>query len=248
MFMTIWKPILKSKAKEIVFSEEGMPLSNCIEQKYNEMKLAFSYICDGSEDVSKKDHCINICKKMLRFYQECEEILQNIVFEAFNESFVEEIEKKRNFFEISNKIFKLMMHFDVLKAKNSSIFAQYTEMRLNNTEEFRKKIDDAEDDKISMFNLISMPMGRLFLSMFTSTRFDLQIPLFLGKISKVYLNEEYKKRLCLFIYLSETHQWKYVFLFMNILFERSIGSNGFNFPSIMVKNYQEYSEMLKRHS
>lgn len=244
MFMMFWKPILKAKAEQVVFLAKGQDLSVDVNEKYNEMKNGLQKIIERINNEPDHTECVEICKKMLLLYSTCEELLQNIVFEFFRESFIKNIGKKECLFVVSNKIFKIMMLYDLLKAKNPWIFAKYTEMRIKMEKDFWKLVDEQEDVKISVLNMISMPMGRLFLSMFTSSIFDIEIPEFLGKISKIYLDIEFQKRLFIYIYLSEIHQWKYLHVFLVALLTRVVGNN-YDLKDEQFHNYLEYLELLK---
>lgn len=246
MFMVIWKSILKSKAERITFSERTQKLTTDIKDQYNELKSIFENILkkmDGNIDFMIS---IDICKEELSFYNISEVLIHCVMSECFNDEFFENIERKRELFDISNKIFKLFMLFDLMKSRNPRIFSYYCEMRLKDEEPFREIVTDIEDDGISMLNMITMPMGRLFLSMFSSLNFDLSKPLFLGKTSKIYLNIENQRRLCVFIYLCEINQWKYSFIFLIALFNRVVNSGSFDLKDNALKNFRSYLEMLKQ--
>lgn len=245
MFAMIWKSVLKSKASHIKFTETSHRLSDDIQRLYNELKISFDQITrelDGNIDSIQS---IDICKKSIVFYEICEELLQHILNECFSDTFLESIRRKRDIFEISNKLFKILMLFDLLKSRNPRIFSNYCELRLKQEEKFKEMVDDLQDDKISMLNMISVPMGRLFLSMFSSQKFNLLNPLFLGKISKIHLDTEKQNRLCIFTYLCEINQWKYAFIFFSALFDRVTNTNYFDLKNNTLKNLRGYLEMLK---
>lgn len=245
MFSMIWKSVLKSKASHIKFTESSHRLSEDVQRLYTELKISFEEITrelDGNIDPVQS---INICKKCICFYEICEELLQHIMNECFSDTFLESIGRKRDVFEISNKIFKILMLFDLLKSRNPRIFSNYCELRLKQEDAFKEAVEDLQDDKISMLNMMSVPMGRLFLSMFSSHKFNLTNLMFLGKISKIHLDTEKQNRLCIFTYLCEINQWKYAFIFFSALFNRITDTNYFDLKNNTLKNLRGYLEMLR---
>ncbi|ELA41968.1 uncharacterized protein VICG_00985 [Vittaforma corneae ATCC 50505] len=246
MFTMTWKSRLKSKAREIVFSTRQQQLSPDVVQKYCELKLSFDQILKKLDGPLENQQSIEICKEMLNFYRCAEEVLQIFINECFKSRFMAKIQKKREIFDLADKIFKLLMLFDLIKSRSLKVFSIYSEMRVKNDEMLYSLVDDVEDDRISIFNMISLPMARLFLSMFSSQTFDLKIPFFLGKVSKIHLNSENQEKLGIFIYICEIHQWKYTFIFLIALFGRATEKGGFNINEESLKNIQGYLEMMKQ--
>lgn len=240
----IWKSRQRERAGEITFSSNQQRLSHAIQLKYYEMKLLFSSIVEKLE-ASISSNYIEICKEMLRFYRCGEELLQNLMNECFNDKFMGNIHRKRNIFDISDKVFKLIMAFDLIKSRTSKVFYAYSEARLRN-EDFSEMVDEAEDDRISLMHMIGLPMARLFLSMFSSANFSLEVPFLLGKVSKIHIDEKNRNKLYIFIYLCEIHQWKYMLVFLTALSQRESVGGGLNIKEESLKNILGYFEMMKK--
>jgi hypothetical protein len=187
---------------------------------------------------------IKICKEMVNFYTISFELLQHMLIECFKDDFYENIEKMEYFFNFLNKILKLTTAFDILKIKNPTIFSEYSESKLKNNEYLNFNVDELEDNKICILNMISLPAGRLFLSFFSSSVFDLEHPLFLAKPIKIHLGIVSLKTISFFIYLSEIYDWQYVLIYFIPLFYRLTCDDPF------AKNVKQkaYSEMLKKHA
>lgn len=247
MFAMSWKTILREKANEIIFTKKQQELSDDITMKYSALKSSFIKISKKLKNPLKKDRSIKICKEILVFYLKAEDLLHNLVLECFNENFMYNINQKKKIFELANKIAKFFIRFDVIKAKNFQVFTEYTQIRLNSEERFYKLVNSSEDDKISMLFKMAMPMARLFLSMFSSPIFNLEIPVFLGKFSKVHLTLEEQKKLGIFIYLCENYQWKYLIVFLMGVFDRATGKNWFLIKNEKLEDFVIYLEMMKQH-
>jgi hypothetical protein len=246
MFSLSWKSKLKSSAQDIAFSQKQQKLSYDVKMKYYELKKSYDRILKKMDGLLDGITCIEICREMLCFYSNAEDLLQIFIGECFRDRFMISVGKKREIFEIQDKVFKLMIQFDILKTRCPKVFERYSEMRILEDELFYNIVTEDEDGKISTLNMIAMPMGRLFLSMFSSNIFSLKIPNFSRKVSKIHLNTERQNRLGVFIYLCEIHQWKYMLIFLVGVFTRAIGNSVFDINTDSLKNVIGYLETMKR--
>lgn len=247
MFITNIQTNLKLKANTIQFISNGNAISAELESVYNEMKLSFSKITQNLEKELNSYNCIVICKEMLNFYHISHELLQNILTECFRDSFYINLDKMEYFFGFFNKVCKMMVAFDLLKIQNPLIFSNYCESKLRNEPTFDSNVEQGEDSKICILNLVSLPLGRLFLSFFSYPTFDLEHPSFLSKTIKIQLNPESKKRISLFIYISERSEWRYLMVYFITLFYKLEGNDPFNISYVEFIKYKKYMEMLKQH-
>lgn len=245
MFASSWKPWLKTRANEIVFSKTQDKLSPDIIEKYNAIKDMITTLSISIDKGTSKRKSVELCRKMLFFYTSCEELVHLLMLECFKDSFIRNVERRLGVFTMVNKIFKIMMIFDVMKLRNREIFSCYSEMRLLEKGTMND-IDEVEDNKISMLFMICIPMARMFLTMFSSPIFDLEIPCLLGKIPKLYLDLDHQKMVGLFAYLSEKHNWRYSLVFFSVLFERATGSSELDVNRNTTANLLAYLDMMKQ--
>lgn len=244
MFTGSKKFCLKSAAKEIAFSDIQDPLSPEIEEKYNEIKVMAETLFKTMDEKSSKDTCIGLCREMVYFYRCCEELIHHIMLECFKDHFMRGIAQKQGVFTLGDKIFKLMMMFDTLKLRAPVAFFKYSEMRLRGEIQPRD-IDEAEDNRISMLFMVSMPMARMFLAMFTSQTFDMEVLCLLGRRSKVHLDPDKQNRLGVFMYLCEQHGWRYMLIFLSALFERAGGIGRVDPNRKTLANLIGYLDMMR---
>ena len=247
MFISNTQSIMKQKAKQIRFETNGYAISSELMCIYNNVKLSFSIIAKKIENPKNSKNSIEICKEMINLYGLIHELLQNLLTECFRDNFYLNLEKMEPFFEFLNKVCKIMMAFDLLKIQNPLAFSKYCEAKLKDEEVFNTNVEEGEDNKICILNMISLPFGRLFLSFFCYPTFDLSNPSFLDKIMKIYLNHDSTKRISVYIYLAEQEKWQYLLIYLIALYYKLTGHDPFKITDDELLKYKKYLEMIKLH-
>lgn len=245
MFILDMQTILKNKAENIVFAENGNVVSDELNRMYNELKILFIQIQKDEESVLD---CIVACKNMAVFYSLSHELLQIVLSELFRDDFYVSIDKMEPFFKFLNKIFKIMLAFDLFKIQNPEAFSNYCESKLKDDEVFIKNVEESEDNKICALHMISLPIGRLFLSFFIAPSFELEHPAFIEKTTKIHLNSESTKMLAIFIYLGEREKYNYMTLYLMALFYKLADNDLLQITNIELLKHIKYLEMLKHHN
>lgn len=246
MFMFLWKPFLRFKAKNVEFEDSGTDLSTTTIKSYDEIKGLYKSLIKDIIDVDS-ELAPEVARNFLSFYLQAETLLLNLINEMFKKSFNETIEKRKPIFNMLNKLFKIMMHVDSLRLRYPDVFCKYTEYKMNNSKFFSKKYSDLEDQKISILSLISLPMGRLILSLFTSDKFELFYPTLLSKRSRVFLDKDRKKVLYMYCRLSEKYNFKYILIYFAVIYKRFYGQYSFSFDNEINHAYKSYIDMLHSH-
>lgn len=247
MFMIVWKPILKARAKEVNFLLEGQCISEDILQEYSALKISFAKISSLLAKELDESNAVLIMKEMLGFYQRAEMLMQYVLNEIFRDAFEELISERRAVFDLANRLLKLFVLFDLMKIRNPLVFCMYSKHKLLNMDDLLRVVNEIEDDKISVLGSICLPMGRLFLSMFSSDNFEISLPAILSKRSKIHLNTEKQKKLCLYGYMAEKFEWKYLLIFVGVAFKKMFGKSIFESDNEYIERFREYLVMLGQH-
>lgn len=246
MFMIVWKPILKARARDVRFLVEGQCISEDILQEYSALKASFTKINKLLMKKLDETGSVFIMKEMLDFYQRAESLIQYVLDEVFRDTFEELISERRAVFDLANKILKLFVLFDLMKIRNPLVFCEYSRHKLLNPDDLLGIVSDIEDDRISILGSICLPMGRQFLSMFSSDNFEICLPALLSKRSKIHLNAEKQKRLCMYGYMAQKFEWKYLLIFLSAVLEKMFGKGIFESNNEHIERFKEYLEMLNQ--
>lgn len=246
MFMIVWKPILKARAREVKFLLEGQRISEDILQEYLALKTSLEKINGLLAKEPDETNSVFTMKEMLNFYQRAESLMQYVLHEIFRDTFDELMAEKRAVFDLANNLLKLFVLFDLMKIQNPLVFCMYSKHKLLSPDSLLGIVSDIEDDRISILGSICLPMGRLFLSMFSSDSFEIIHPAFLSKRSKIHLNTEKQKKLCLYGYMAERFEWKYLLIFAGAVFEKMFGKGIFEPSNRHISKFKEYLEMLSQ--
>lgn len=246
MFMIVWKPILKARAKEVKFLLEGQCIAEDVLVEYSALKVSFARInCLLAKELDEKT-AVLIMKEMLGFYERAEMLMQYVLNEIFRDAFEELIAERRAVFDLANRLLKLFVLFDLMKIRNPLVFCMYSKHKLLNMDDLLSAVNDIEDDRISVLGSICLPMGRLFLSMFSSDNFEVSLPAILSKRSKIHLNIEKQKKLCLYGYMAEKFEWKYLLIFVGVVFKKMFSKSIFEPDNKHIERFREYLVMLNQ--
>lgn len=247
MFMTIWKPIVKSKAQKFNFLLNGISLSKEVSFEYDAIKKHFNKIYELMENKLDEKNSVLIMKEMLGFYQLSENLIENLLNEIFRDNFDRFIIQKIAIFEILNKLLKLFISFDLIKIKAPDVFDMYSKHKILELEALLDLVTDQEDDRITILGMICLPMGRMFLSMFSSNKFDIKNADFLSKKSKIHLNSSRQKKLCFYGFLAYKYKLKYLALYIECIFKKLFNENLSEEDINSNKHLSEYFELLENH-
>lgn len=218
MFLIFWKSFLKSKAEKFNFLKDGIPINQEIFNEYEELKKILAKIQAMTKTC--EDSYVEIMKAFVNFYLNGESLLDNLVNEVLRESFEEDMANKVQIFKLLNKILKIFYIVDIIKLRNPQVFCYYSTFRLIDYERFEATVSPQEDSRISLIGQMTLPMGRLFFSLFTCRNFDLEIPVILSKRSKILFDTDKQKRLYFYYYLSDKYDFKYLKIYIVASFKR----------------------------
>lgn len=244
--MFLWKPILRLKAKNVTFEEEGYDLSDSTFSSYDKIKILYKNLIKdfvNAPDLNPPE----VMKNFLSFYLQSETLILNLLNEMFNKSFMETIEKRKHIFDLLNKIMKLMIHIDIIRLKHPDIFCHYTLYKINNPKVFEKQHTELEDKRFSILSLITLPMGRMIISLFTSDKFELFYPTLLSKRARIHLDNEKKKLLYTYCRISEGYGYKYILIYFVSIYKRFYGNKSYSFDYEIPEMCKDYIDMLYAH-
>lgn len=248
MFMFLWKPILRMRAKDVDFGSNSLELSEETERQYIEIKghykrLKKSLMHCGNDEESAPI----ILKEFLSFYLKSETIVLALFNEIFKRNFYDSINKRKSVFVLLNKIMKIFLSIDCIRLRYPDVFCYYSFYKMHNGDKLDKICSECEDKRLSILGLITLPMGRLVLSLFSSEKFELFYPTTLSKRMRINLDGERKKSLYLYARLMELHNLKYLYVYFGAIYKRFYGTGSYTFDKHIDPVFEEYLDMLQNH-
>lgn len=248
MFMFLLKPILKMRARNVEFRENSLELSEETTASYVELKLLYARLVKSF--MSCKDDTDSaplIIRDFLSFYLKGETLALALFNEIFKPNFYESIDKRKSIFVLLNKIMKIFISLDCIRLKHPEVFCQFSTYKLEHRKRFSKQFTELENQRLSILGLITLPMGRLVMSLFATEKCELFYPAVLSKRIRINLNNERKRYLYLYSRLAELNNLNYLCLFLVAIYRRFFGSSSFNIGGPMKAHYDEYLRMLQEH-
>ncbi|KAL6120690.1 hypothetical protein NUSPORA_02540 [Nucleospora cyclopteri] len=189
---------------------------------------------------TEKDHLnkdtIQKLDILLEFYLESEKMILYLINEMFRKGFYESVDNKMNIFILLNKIMKIFVNIDQM-ILTTDIFSKYT---------MYKSSFNYENERLTILSCITLPMGRMILTLFCDSKNDLFHPNKLSKRTKVFLTDQKKKYLMLYQEISKIQELKYLQLYLGVICEFFIGE-GFLKPDELEKGLLDYGKLLKHH-
>lgn len=242
--MKQWTNDMDKVAKSLKFEQKGFKITSELENILLDVESTFRKLCillDGTVDGKK---ATEICKRLVSVYETLQELLDVLLKELNKPSFIAHVHKMQPFFEFLNKVLRMVVKLDLFKIQNPLIFAAYSEHRLLNPKEITKYVEQIEDQKISTYQSVSLPLGRLFLSFFSNSKFDLISPVLLSKISKILIDQEKLDNLGIFTYLARLNNWRYINVVFSVTINRLLNRNVLILGSHESEKLKKYFDLL----
>lgn len=156
-------------------------------------------------------------QQLLVFYERSGAFMCLLVNEVFRMSRVEE---KHDVFEIMNKLLRLFFLFDVDRMQHVQVFHDYAVLVVYGRQSI---LPMSEMLKIATFSAISMPMGRLFMTYFSTEAVQIHHPAVLCKRAPIHLCAERRTFLELVSRVMCRHRKRHAALFFCALYEAHFG-------------------------
>jgi hypothetical protein len=242
--LRLFKKKVQQKPKDFTFSKTGYILSSetCVEYEYIK-KLFFismNVLLEKSADFDGKKEI----KKLISYYEKSDTLMGTLLNEIFSKKFIETIDKRLSLFELLDKIFRMFYLFDKHRFNNVKLFHNFSFFKMKN----RKCIDEKEVVKCSTFSSIAMPMGRLFLSYFTSENYEIFHPVILKKRTTLFINDTKKEYLRFVCSIVVDHtEFKYLKMYLCGLYEKMFKDARFDYfyNSLSIKEKAYYVDLIE---
>ncbi|KAI5170342.1 hypothetical protein PAEPH01_1352 [Pancytospora epiphaga] len=246
--MFLWKPILRMRANDIDFQSTSLELSEETHNMYNEIKECYLKLRKKliDSDISEKSAPL-ILKEFLSLYLKSESFVISLFNEIFKPHFTETLNKRKSVFVLLNKLMKIFISIDYLRMTNPQVFCQYSFYKLHNGDKLYTICSEHEDYKLCILSLISLPMGRLMLSLFATDKFELFYPTALSKRMRINLNDDKKKSLYLYARLTEIQDYKYLSIYLGAIYKRFYGAGSYVFDNPPKGPLKKYLDQLQKH-
>ncbi|WUR02218.1 uncharacterized protein VNE69_01157 [Vairimorpha necatrix] len=229
------------KPKDFKFCKSGYKLSAETLKEYKYIKKLF-FITANIFSSYIKGNGIDEIKDLILFYEKSDTLLCSLIDEIFTKRFIDSLDRRYALFVLLDKLLRFFYIFDIQRYKNVNIFNNFSNFKLRNN------LSEKDNLKLSTFSSIAMPMGRLFMSYFTSEDYELFHPIILKKRSTLFIGDtkmEYLKYVCSI--LSYQTDLKYLKMFMFSLYERLSKKNKFDnfYDKLNTKEKEYYIDLIE---
>lgn len=236
------------RARNVDFTEKTYELSDDITQTYAEIKCLYKKLSiDFAKYGDSRDKAPVVLKQFLSFYLKSEMLLLSLFNEMFKPHFSQTINRRKSIFVILNKLMKIFISVDCLRLRHPEIFCQFSFFKMHHGEEMDDICTEVETQRLSILGCISLPMGRLVLSIFATNKLELFYPTLLSKRTRIYLCRDRQKLLYMFARLTEMHNLKYISFYMGAVYKRFFGNGSYRFDVSINPALSEYLDLLQEH-
>lgn len=244
--MFLWKPLLRMRAKNVEFVTPNHELSDGVQDTYSNIKSAHKRL---TKQLSRRDFASKeappIVRDFLYFYLSSETLALSLFNELFRPSFYDSVNKKRPLFLLLNKLLKIFITTDFLRLDNPELFCAYSLSKLKHPKSFRQNLNQTEEARLDILHSITLPMGRMILSLFADKKKELFYPSLLSKRSRILLDAENKKTLYTIAKLAEIQNFKYISLFLSSVYNKFYGTSSYKFDSEAAGPIAMYLDLLQ---
>lgn len=242
--LKLFKKRVQHKPKDFKFAKTGYILSSETCKEYEYIKKLFFISIDILLEKSTDSDGRGEIKKLISYYEKSDTLMSTLLNEIFSKRFVETIDRRLSLFELLDKIFRMFYLFDKHRFSNVSLFHNFSFYKMKN----RKCIDEKEIVKCSTFSSIAMPMGRLFLSYFTSENYEIFHPVILKKRTTLFLSDTKKEYLRFVCSIIVDHtEFKYLKMYLCGLYEKMFNDTRFDYfyNSLTRKEKAYYVDLIE---
>lgn len=246
--MFFWKSKIRNTAQDVKFSSNTYELSEEIQNSYKELKNEYKNFKLSllQKNISKKKS-LKILQNFLQLYLNCETHILSLFNEIFKPDFLTKISKKRPMLILFNKVMKIFISLDMLCVKYREVFCKFSLYKMENNEKLIIQLSDIDTQRISILSCISLPMGRLILSIFSTNALELYYPTILSKRTRINLCEERKNILYFMANLTQYHNLKYISFYLSVIYRKFFNNLPIESKDNMTPEMIEYMNLLLNH-
>jgi len=224
----------------ISFDNDPIELSHDILLYYKELKSRYKYLYRAFSDPPRgRKQTIAAIKSFLDFYMQSEIFINTLFREILRPSFYRTLSRRRPFFVILNKVLKIFVSLDILVFKSPELYVNFTKFK-------RDTENVILEQRLSVITGISLPMGRMVVSLFTNDGKELYVPPFLSKHKKIDLSLINKNLIPLYFHVLEDSSFKYVSEFLRLI-DRKFAKKSLCKMNASPKLHSFYFTLLEQH-